>query len=341
MAINRREALARISALFGGGWLASNALGQTPSSRQLTTAGAALASPPDGKPFTIAHITDVHMYSQNGAEKWFAECLQKIQSHESKPALIVNTGDSIMDSLLAERKQADALWALWSKVLKNDVSVPMRHCLGNHDYWGLGRATKEPALKEDEMFGAALAMHALGMERLYDSFDFGSWRIITLNSIDPALGEHPSGWMARLDDTQFEWLKQDLASTSADRPVIIFSHVPILQICTMQFRKPKEDGTYGWNINQMHGDARRLIDLFNKHPNVKLCVSGHMHLRDRIEMVDATYICAGAVSGNWWKGDRYRTEPGYSLITLHPDGKFDFNYTGYGWNDSAMEKKEG
>jgi Icc protein len=81
----------------------------------------------------------------------------------------------------------------------------------------------------------------------------------------------------------------------------------------------------------MHGDARRIKDLFHKHENVRLCLSGHVHLLDRCEYLGVTYVCGGAVSGNWWKGPHQETREGYSLVDLYPDGAFDVQYVAYDW----------
>jgi len=56
----------------------------------------------------------------------------------------------------------------------------------------------------------------------------------------------------------------------------------------------------------MHVDAAKIKDLFAKHKNVKLCLSGHLHLVDRVDYNGVTYLCDGAVCGGWWKGPRAR-----------------------------------
>lgn len=83
--------------------------------------------------------------------------------------------------------------------------------------------------------------------------------------------------------------------------------------------------------SRLHIDARRIKDLFVRHPNVRLCLSGHLHLVDRVEYLGVTYLCNGAVSGAWWKGNHQECEPGYALIDLHNDGSFEHRYVTYGW----------
>jgi hypothetical protein len=79
----------------------------------------------------------------------------------------------------------------------------------------------------------------------------------------------------------------------------------------------------------MHTDTAAIIDLFYGHPNVKLCLSGHVHLRDKVVYNNVTYICDGAVSGAWWVGNRRQTPPGYGLLDLYADGSFDERYMLY------------
>ena len=79
----------------------------------------------------------------------------------------------------------------------------------------------------------------------------------------------------------------------------------------------------------MHTDTAAIINLFYKHPNVKLCLSGHIHLRDKVVYNNVTYLCDGAVSGAWWKGNLRETAPGYGLIDLYEDGSFEEQYLHY------------
>jgi 3',5'-cyclic-AMP phosphodiesterase len=67
-----------------------------------------------------------------------------------------------------------------------------------------------------------------------------------------------------------------------------------------------------------------------KHPNVKLCLSGHTHLVDRLDYTGVSYFCNGAVSGAWWKGAWQGCEPGYALVNLYDDGSFEREYVVYG-----------
>jgi hypothetical protein len=90
----------------------------------------------------------------------------------------------------------------------------------------------------------------------------------------------------------------------------------------------------------MHIDARRIKDFFLKHPNVKLCLSGHVHLWDRLEYNNVTYVCNGAVCGGWWKGSYQETPEGYGLVDLYDDGSFNAEYVRFGWKTVWKEDKK-
>lgn len=154
------------------------------------------------------------------------------------------------------------------------------------------------------------------------------WRFIILDSIHPA-GAH--AFTGALDETQRDWLERELKE-AAGRPIIVVSHIPLLTTTVFTYDTHRVAGGVthvpgGW----MHLDAAPLHYLLREYPNVKLCLSGHMHLLDRCEVDGVTYICGGAVSGDWWEGNLQMVEEGYGLVDLYSDGSFDYGYVPYGW----------
>jgi hypothetical protein len=151
-----------------------------------------------------------------------------------------------------------------------------------------------------------------------------------LDSCQPA----PEGvWVAKIDDAQFAWLESELKATQ--KPVLIGSHVPIISPAT-QVDPGKIGGTPdapAYAVRRTHAlDMKRLGALFGKHPNVKLCVSGHLHEIDRAEYRGVTYVTNPAVCGGWWRGKHFDLfGPAYTLLDLHADGSFDVNHVDYGW----------
>jgi hypothetical protein len=81
----------------------------------------------------------------------------------------------------------------------------------------------------------------------------------------------------------------------------------------------------------LHVDGGRFQKLFAARPNVKACVSGHMHLVEQLDFGGVAYFCNGAVSAGWWKGRHRGTDFGYALVDLHDDGTVERRYVPYGW----------
>ena len=87
-----------------------------------------------------------------------------------------------------------------------------------------------------------------------------------------------------------------------------------------------------WKIgdNLQHHDSKPLLKIFAAN-NVKLCISGHIHLLDHVQFMGMHFICDGAVSGNWWNGPFQETPEGYGIFDFYPDGTFEHEYLTYGW----------
>lgn len=294
-------------------------------------APSALAAPPPARPgrsLRLAHLTDVHVQPELAADRGLAACLKHVQALDDKPELILCGGDCVMDSFGQTRDRTKLQWDLWHRVLKGECGLPVEACIGNHDVWGWDR--KSSGTTGDEpLYGKSWAVEALGLPRRYRSFDRAGWHFVVLDSTQP--GARPNSYTARIDDEQFDWLQKDLEATKKETPVLVLSHIPILSAAV--FFDGENSKTGDWQVPGawMHIDAVKLKDLFVGHPNVKVCLSGHLHLVDRVDYHGVTYLCNGAVCGGWWKGNYHECAPGYAVMDLHPDGSFDRTYIPFGW----------
>jgi 3',5'-cyclic-AMP phosphodiesterase len=269
------------------------------------------------KSIRVAHITDVHVQPFIGAAKGFEKCLHHIQSLKIKPDLILNGGDCIMGAKNANIKQITRQFELFNSIISSENQLPYNACMGNHDVW----------------YGADFegekrrALDQIGLDIPYYSIDKGTWKIIVLDSVQKHTNKKK--YTAQIDEQQLEWLKNELQNTPEETHIMIMSHVPILSACV--FFDGKNFNNHSWQVSGswMHSDAQDLIELFYKHKNVKLAISGHIHLLDKVEYNGVTYCCNGAVSGAWWMGKYKQTPPGYAVIDLHADGQFDVNYVNY------------
>jgi 3',5'-cyclic AMP phosphodiesterase CpdA len=278
----------------------------------------------------IAHLTDCHVYDKRNAAAGLAACLHHAQNQTDKPDVIFNGGDAVMDTLYSDRDGTKRQWDLWTQVIKNECSLPIEHCIGNHDVWGWGDKEKIP--DTDTLYGKKWVMDIHGLDMPYRSFDRAGWHFIFLDSTHYS---DDKDYQACLDDDQFSWLEADLVAVNPNTPIMVFSHIPIFSVCAYVDGENEKSGNWVVPGRWMHIDARRIKNLFLKHGNVKVCLSGHIHLVDRVEYLGVTYLCNGAVCGGWWKGNYQECAPGYALVDLYDDGSFDNEYVTFGWQPSS------
>ncbi len=310
--ISRRQMLGA-SAVTGVGVLA----GAAGFARGQAQAVNEKVDTPTGKTIRLVHFADIHSKPEDPAPAGFRKALK--QAEAANPQAILCTGDMIHGGMAAERKRIDQLWTTFQQA-KSTSQLPWYVTLGNHDIWGWDKK-KSKTTGQEEGWGKARAMKELSMSRLYSSFSLGDWRLITLDSLRQEATDR--GYMGLIDDAQFDWLKAELSKS--DKPTLIASHMPILSVAPIEWSEP-EGAKMNLSTTATHRDAKRLVNLFREHPQVKLCMSGHIHLRDRLEYAGVTYILGGAVCGNWWRGDYLHVPPGFGVLDLKSDGRFDYEY---------------
>ncbi|HEY0867837.1 MAG TPA: metallophosphoesterase [Fimbriimonas sp.] len=258
----------------------------------------------------IAHLTDIHVTDGRGAPEGLARTLRQVQALPDRPDFILTGGDQVMDVFRESEEAFRTQWSVFHSLMRDELELPIEHCIGNHDVWGWG-----------EREGKRRAMEQLGLSHAYRSFDRNGWHLVVLDSTHP-FGD---GYTAKLDEPQYEWLEADLASTAL--PVLIVSHIPILSAAAfLDGEHVKEDGDWHVPGAWMHVDVKRLKALFGRHPRVKACLSGHLHLVDRVDYNGVSYYCNGAVCGAWWNGCYQECAPGYALVDLYDDGKVECRY---------------
>lgn len=280
-----------------------------------------------------AHITDVHITDKFDAPNGVAAMLDHMFGQKDwSPDLILNSGDTVMavDGRVTGKRAAEQI-ALWKAAVKG-VKIPIHSCLGNHDVWDGNEPTDEvPVAKK----GFALMTEALGMPAEYYNFEAGGWTFFALNSVCnwPKYGV--------LTADHLKWLKAELKKVKSTTPVCVFSHLPILSVTSSVYGdgQRKEDGVLVPKTWQ-HADCWEITEVFRRHPNVKLCLSGHMHTCDRVEYRGVWYVCGGAASGSWWAGSEYGFPPLYGAIDFYQDGAFEYRFVDYGWKARAWKGKE-
>ncbi|MCH2133397.1 MAG: metallophosphoesterase [Phycisphaerales bacterium] len=276
----------------------------------------------------LAHLTDTHVQPERDAGRGFATCLKQVQADPDPPSMILFGGDNVMNVDSEDgRERAGVQLATWNDVLKQECSLPYRTVIGNHDVLGL-----------DPVDGKKWAVDAYGLPGRYYDWEASGWHFIVLDSTSPnVLRGGEGGYKGLLDEAQFQWLAARLKRIPATTPICVVSHIPILAACT--FFDGDNEETLDWVVPGawMHVDARRIKDLFHEHPNVKLCLSGHIHLVDVVDYLGVRYACNGAVCGGWWDGNYHEFGPGYAMVDLYDDGSCEVDFNTYPWTPVPKE----
>jgi 3',5'-cyclic AMP phosphodiesterase CpdA len=275
----------------------------------------------------IAHMTDFHVEPEGISPAGMARALHHAQSQADPPDIILNTGDSIFDGLETSGGKALGQWLTYTSIMKNENSLSVIHAIGNHDVWGWGM--KDPSIEKDPLYGKEMALERLGLANRYYSFDRAGWHFIVLDSIHTRNEVSPQPYIGKLDQEQFQWLKQDIEAVPQSTPICIASHIPLLAACEY-FDGPNEDGGE-WVVPAcwMHIDARDLRRLFLDHPNVRLCLSGHTHQYEVLDYLGVRYQTNGAICGNWWYGWYMSFPPAYVMVNLYDVGSSDSQFVPY------------
>ncbi len=275
------------------------------------------------KAIRFAHITDIHVKPGAIPETGMAKAFQHVNKLKSPVDFIINGGDSIMDSLEADKQKTQIQWDLFKNILQKENNLPIYHTIGNHDVWGWfikdspeAELTTKPA--NDRLYGKTWVVETLAMKNRFYNFTKDKWHFIVLDStqLNPA-----GGYIGKLDDSQLAWLQQELEKVPSSTFICIVSHIPILSICAgLFFDKTETNGDLKIQRNLMHTDFLVLKKIFAKYANIKVCISGHIHLQDEINYLGIRYYCNGAISGNWWKGSFQEFAPAYAVMELFDDG---------------------
>lgn len=278
---------------------------------------AATASPEKKKnKFSIAFISDIHVKPSEVAEAGMAKALQNVNQLKPRPEFIFNGGDCIMDALAATKEKTKTQWDLFNKIMLSENKLPVKYCIGNHDIWAW---QLKDADKTDSLYGKSWWLQQTGYAKTYYSYTHHDWHFIVLDSVQ----ENNGGYIALLDEEQFNWLSNELNSNK-EKFICIVSHIPIMSFCSaMFFNDMLPNGDWKLSRALLHTDARKIKTLFKKYPNIKACLSGHIHLQDEVEYLGIKYYCNGAVSGNWWGGPFQDFAPAYALFDFYNDGSVE------------------
>jgi len=274
--------------------------------------------------FDLAYLTDIHVQPEKGAGNGLRQCLRALNKLEARPDFVLTGGDLIMDSLDVGHDRLKVQWELFDECWK-ELDAPAHHTMGNHDVGGW--SAKSIIMPGDADYGKQYFAEHYGQGRTCRSFDHKGWHFIILDSIGQ--NEETRDYIGWIDQEQMEWLKNDLAAAGKTTPVIIVTHIPFFSVWGQMNADPRKSENPKGLVNNAHAVRK----LFAGH-NIKLVLSGHGHVLERIDFLGTSYIQGGAVCGMWWKGPVFGNPEGFGVVSCRAGGTFDFNYKGYGWKAS-------
>jgi hypothetical protein len=127
------------------------------------------------------------------------------------------------------------------------------------------------------------------------------------------------------------WLKADLAKIPAAQPILVTVHVPLAS-GILSYGEEKPHATSSSPIQHPQtvvANAHLVLDELQKH-NTLAVLQGHTHINEVVNYRGIQYITSGAVFGNWWRGTRWGTPEGFTVVSLRA-GKINFHYETYGF----------
>ncbi|MCU0227138.1 MAG: metallophosphoesterase [Bryobacterales bacterium] len=264
--------------------------------------------------WSFVHFTDTHIQPELRAEEGCRAAFRKISA--LKPDFAISGGDLIFDALGTDRKRADLQFGMYKETIKL-LEMPLYNTMGNHDVFGL--YTKSGVAPTEPKYGKLLYEDYIG--KRYHSFNHKGWHFIVLDSI----GMTPERqYIGHIDDEQLTWLKNDLESTGTSTPIVVVTHIALTTSFPFMVNAPGAS-TAGVVIT----NTREVMALLAPY-KVKAVLQGHTHIIENVRYKDTQFITSGAVSGNWWKGQRFGFDEGFAVLTVQGD-EIHWRYETYGW----------
>jgi Calcineurin-like phosphoesterase len=241
--------------------------------------------------FSVAIMGDLHI-SRNPEElTLFNEARDQLRIMVTQDGIdasrVVQLGD--LGNYDAGWPGSSACFDLSRQFLEG-FALPTAMVLGNHDVEGAEFETDEENLG---------AWHSTFKQRHYWSADLGPATLIGLST--NRFRSNPfSVHEVHIDEEQMEFLENQLeAASAANRPVIMFTHAPIMGSGLKAIQAVHVKNRCAWLNHSSNPSA--FMQLVDKYPNcVKLWFSGHFHLSqsypDSISLVGSTaYILTGVI----------------------------------------------
>lgn len=240
-----------------------------------------IVSKPDT--FSFIFMTDIHLKPERGAAIAFKKAIEKANSLDAE--FVVMGGDLVYDVLRGNFERSDSLFLLYKHMVK-DFKMPVYHCIGNHELFGIYEESDVDSTHVDFKYG----MFERHLGKTYYSFDHKGWHFMVLNSIE----EKNKRYIGLINAPQIEWIKSDLKNVDPTTPIAIALHIPF--VSTYHQVYPKHPINEVPNELWIH-NRKEVLDLFKPY-KLKLVLQGHMHWVEDLNIQNRTrFITGGSLAG--------------------------------------------
>ncbi len=267
--------------------------------------------------FTFIHASDTHISPAS------IDRMKKLEriTDSVKPDIMLITGDLVRDALRVPEPTARSLYELF-KTEKKQINTTVWLVPGNHEIFGIERhlSLVSPG---NPMYGRKMYRYYFGPD--YYSFNFGGVHFIALNSLD----FEDLWYYGKIDSTQLEWLKRDVALVDPKTPVVTFQHVPFysggLSLSPYEANGPARTIELEKGVIQYRhvvSNAQDVLAILKNH-NYPLALAGHHHFQQKFSFagVQTRFEQTAAVIGPSEEGE-LRMPSGIMVYSVK-DGKID------------------
>ncbi len=265
--------------------------------------------------FSFVFATDIHVQHERNGAMGFSQAIDTI--NKLQPAFVITGGDLVFDVLGQTYERSDSLYNLYQHAIKK-FEMPIYNTMGNHEIYGIYKKSGADSLHPE--YGEKMFEKRLG--KSYYSFEHGGWKFMILNSIEDT---KRNKYIGLVDEKQIEWIKNELAATDPQTPIVISTHIPFITAYMQKYSGSTAANDSGLVVV----NSKEVLDLFKGY-NLKLVLQGHLHTVEDIYIDGIHFITGGAVSARWWTGPNMGFEEGFMLINVKGED-FDWKYVDYGW----------
>jgi 3',5'-cyclic-AMP phosphodiesterase len=210
--------------------------------------GSAQAAQATGS-FSFVQISDSHIGFDKAANKDVAgtleQCVARINALPQRPSFVIHTGDHVH---LSTPEEFDTV----KQILSTIKTGHLFHVPGEHDVF------VDHGRRYHQFFGQG--SRGTG----YYSFDVGGVHFLALANVQASEAESTAqnNGLGVLGAEQLAFVKKDLAAKSAETPIVIFGHVPLLAVYP----------AWGWAT----ADSVQVLAELKRFGSVT-ALNGHIH----------------------------------------------------------------